>query len=232
MLMKVELDKKSKVGDNSKLQKLVLSFTTQQEFDKWEAALKRYDSKSRQTGFLIDILKKMTEGQLNGVLGDGVLALDGQQLKDFKIMVAQIRNTIHGGWGWNHRDPRGQSWNAAWTHLDDAFRLKAKEAQLDELWEENEQLKETVRDEKAAKSKSEPPPLPVRMVDAWTLTDGQCGACIEGDAMHYHRLLYRELSLLLEQLEWPSVAGSPRVRHSVVQEAAKRWVLMRCAEIF
>ena len=55
----------------------------------------------------------------------------------------------------------------------------------------------------------------VDVVDAFALTDGRCEENLPGDAMHFHGLLYDELTLVLEALGWRPTArpvGCPRAR--------------------
>lgn len=53
------------------------------------------------------------------------------------------------------------------------------------------------------------------VVDAFALTDGRCEKNLPGDAIHFHGLLYDELTLVLEALGWRPTAepaGCPRAR--------------------
>jgi len=52
----------------------------------------------------------------------------------------------------------------------------------------------------------------VALVDAFALTDGRCDANLVGDSLHFHALLYDELTLLFEQVGWNG--------HGVVERAA------------
>ena len=72
----------------------------------------------------------------------------------------------------------------------------------------------------------------VDVVDAFALTDGRCEENLPGDAMHFHGLLYDELTLVLEALGWRPTArpvGCPRARRgwnassaAVTSEAPRR----------
>ena len=52
----------------------------------------------------------------------------------------------------------------------------------------------------------------VDVVDALALTDGRCEENLPGDAMHFHGLLYDELTLVLEALGWRPTARRFRLR--------------------
>ena len=48
----------------------------------------------------------------------------------------------------------------------------------------------------------------VGLVDAFALGDGRCDNNLPGDAIHFHGLLYEELTLLLETLGWRAPDGA------------------------
>lgn len=49
---------------------------------------------------------------------------------------------------------------------------------------------------------------PARVFDAFALTDGQCGENVEGDSMHFHKLLPAELMGLMDTLGWRGVPST------------------------
>ena len=59
----------------------------------------------------------------------------------------------------------------------------------------------------------------VGLVDAFALGDGKCDNNLPGDAIHFHGLLYEELTLLLETLGWTAppddaAADCPRAKRN------------------
>ena len=66
-------------------------------------------------------------------------------------------------------------------------------------------------------------PRAVDVVDAFSVGDGRCDQNLPGDAIHFHGLLYDELTLLLETLGWapgPASGSCPRARRTWNASAA------------
>jgi len=42
----------------------------------------------------------------------------------------------------------------------------------------------------------------VALVDGFSFTDKRCNMNIEGDSMHFHKLLYDEIALFMESIDW------------------------------